>query len=75
MRWTPDLEGIKRSAFGRYVKRYMTPVAETVRFLTLLPMGYGAWIHHVGYIVLGLVVLLFAWCYGLIWELRSRRST
>jgi len=68
MKWTPDLERIKRSRFGRYIRRYMTPVIEAVRGLTLIPMAYGAWVHQPAYIVLGLVVLLAAWGNGLIWK-------
>ncbi len=68
MKWTPDLETIKHSRFGHYIQRYMTPGIEALRFLTLVPMAYGAWVHQPGYIVLGLVILLAAWCNGLIWK-------
>jgi len=66
LKWTPDLETLKRSAFGRYIKKYMTPFIEMTRLLTLVPMTYGAWSHDSRFIVLGLVILLFAWCNGLI---------
>jgi hypothetical protein len=68
MKWTPDLERINRSRFGRYIKQYMTPTIETIRGLTLIPMAYGAWVHQPGYIVLALVILLAAWGNGLIWK-------
>jgi hypothetical protein len=48
MKWTPDLEWIKNSALGQYLKRYMTPTNEVIRFLTLIPMAYGAWVHQIG---------------------------
>ncbi len=68
MKWTPDLEQIKHSRFGRYIQQYMTPVIEALRLLTLVPMAYGAWIHQPSYIALGLVILIAAWCNGLIWK-------
>ncbi len=68
IKWTPDLERIKRSGFGHYVQRYMTPAIEAIRLLTLVPIGYGAWAHQASYIVLGFVILITAWCNGLIWK-------
>lgn len=68
MKWTPDLERLKSSRLGRYVKESMTPAIEAVRLLSLVPMAYGAWKHEVRYILLGLVILVVAWCNGLIWR-------
>ena len=66
MIWSPDLERLKNSPLGNYVSKYMTPTIEAVRFLTLVPMAWGAWTHSLRWIALGLVVLLLAWCNGLI---------
>jgi hypothetical protein len=66
LKWTPDLDKLKRSAFGRYIKKYMTPFIEAARLLSLVPMAYGAWDHHFRFIILGLVILAVAWCNGLI---------
>lgn len=68
MMWPPDLERIKRSRFGHYIKQSMIPAIETVRVFTLLPMAYGAWAHQQGYNALGFVVLLAAWSNGLMWK-------
>ena len=68
MIWPPDLESLKYSSLGSYVSRYMTPVIEAVRFLTLVPMAWGAWIHSFSLIGLGLLVLLLAWCNGLLFS-------
>ena len=68
MKWPPDLGTLKSSPFGRYIKVYMTPLIETIRFLTLFPMAYGAWVHNAWFIVLGLAILAVAWCNGLIWK-------
>jgi len=68
----PNLEKRKKSALGKYIKRYMTPVIETIRLLTLAPMAYGSWTHDVFPIVIGVVLLVVAWCNGLI--MRSFRT-
>jgi hypothetical protein len=39
LKWTPDLEKLKRSAFGRYIEKYMTPFIEAIRLLSLIPMA------------------------------------
>jgi len=67
MIWLPNLERLKNSRLGNYVSKYMTPTIEVVRLLTLVPMAWGAWVHNLGLIALGLVILLLAWCNGLIW--------
>ena len=69
LKWTPDLEKLKRSNVGRYLGRYMTPAIEAIRLLTLAPMAYGAWNHDFRFIVLGLAILAVAWGNGLIREL------
>jgi len=62
-----NLEKLKNSPVGRYIAKYMTPTIEAARLLSLVPMAWGAWTHHVWLIVLGLAVLSLAWCNGLIW--------
>jgi hypothetical protein len=66
MTWPPDLESLKNSSLGHYVSKYMTPTVEAVRLLSLAPMAWGAWIHNLWLIALGLFVVLLAWCNGLI---------
>ncbi len=72
MKWTPDLNQLKDSPLGKYIKEYMTPLIEAVRFLTLVPIAYGAWVHNVWPIFFGLVILVIAWCNGLIWKHRNQ---
>ena len=72
IKWTPDLEKLKRSGFGRYIKRYMTPLIEVIRLLTLVPMAYGAWNHDLRFIALGFAILAIAWCNGIIRQLFVR---
>lgn len=71
MLWTPDLERLKASRLGRYLKSYMTPLIATMRFLTLVPMAYGAWRHQPLYIVIGFVILVVVWCGGLVNKRRA----
>ncbi|HZR29013.1 MAG TPA: hypothetical protein VFA71_09540 [Terriglobales bacterium] len=66
LKWTPDLEKLKRSEFGRYIKKYMTPLVEATRLLSMIPMTYGAWNHDFRFIVLGLVILAISWGNGFI---------
>jgi hypothetical protein len=62
LKWTLDLDKVKRSASGRYIKKYMIPFTEATRLLSLIPMAYGAGDHHFRFIVLGFVILVIAWC-------------
>jgi hypothetical protein len=71
MIWPPDLERIKNSRFGGYIKKYITPIVETIRLLTLAPMAYGAWFHEPIWILVGVVILVLAWCNGLVWKKKS----
>jgi hypothetical protein len=66
MVWPPDLEQLKNSPLGKYISKHMTAAVEAIRFLTLIPMAWGAWIHNPWFIVRGLGLLLLAWCNGLI---------
>lgn len=69
LKWNPDLERLKQSDFGRYVRRYMTPAVQVIRLLTLAPMAYGAWNHDFRFMILGLAILVLAWCSGLVRQL------
>ena len=71
MIWPPDLERLKNSPLGNYVSKYMTPTIEALRLLTLVPMAWGAWTHRLRWIALGLIVLLLAWCSGLLFPPRG----
>ena len=66
LKWTPDLEKQKRSEFGRYIKKHVTPLVEATRLLSMIPMKYGAWNHDFRLVVLGLAILVISWCNGFI---------
>lgn len=63
-----NLEWLKGSVLGRYVKGYMTPLVEGLRFATLAPMAYGAWKHEPWFIMLGFGLLGLVWLGGLLFR-------
>lgn len=63
MRWG-DLESRKQSAFGRYVKQYMTPAMQAVRLAGNGVMMLGAWQRRPALLVAGLLIILFGWLRG-----------
>jgi chromate transport protein ChrA len=73
--WPPDsLERIRASSAGKYLKSYMTPAVEAIRFLILIPVAYGAWTHELWPIWIGLVILVLAWMNGFVIPRRSLDS-
>lgn len=60
-----DLWRQKDSAFGRYVQKYMTRFAQSARLIGYAVMAAGAWFHLVWLILVGLLVILIAWFWGL----------
>ncbi len=67
-----DFAYIKNAPRGRYLKRYMTRPAEFARFAADVAMMVAAWYHQPWIIAAGLVVVVAAWTYGLVWRRRSR---
>jgi hypothetical protein len=60
-----DLARLKDSAFGRYVARYMTPVAQALRVVGLIVFWVAAWWHSPAGLAVGLCIVVAAWGYGL----------
>jgi hypothetical protein len=60
-----DLEPYKRSRLGAYLVRYMRPGAQAARLVGDLIMVVAAWFRAPGGIVVGLLIVLAAWSYGL----------
>lgn len=59
-----DLESYKQSAFGHYLKLYMTREMEDIRFVGYLIMMLGAWRRRIWLAPLGLLTILFGWFSG-----------
>jgi len=73
MIWPPvsDLERIRASVSGKYLKRSMTPAVEATRLLSLLPMAFGAWEHTFWPTWLGIVILIVAWANGFLFPRKT----
>ena len=64
LQWA-DLARLKDSAFGNYVHQYMTLWAQLARLLGYAIMAAGAWFHQAWLIVVGLLVIVSAWMWGI----------
>ncbi len=63
---TVDLEPYRESKTGHYLKRYMTPLWEGVRFIGMLIMWIGGWRHRWRLIISGFLVVVLGWANGLL---------
>jgi hypothetical protein len=68
---TVELEKYKESAFGRYIKKYMTRAMELVRFAGYAVMAVGAWYHIAWMVPFGFSIILFGWLRGAVSPERS----
>jgi len=67
------LDALRDSSFGRYVARHMTRVMEAVRLFGDIVTILGAWYHDWLLIAAGFVLILGAWCNGLLPSARKRQ--
>jgi hypothetical protein len=61
-----DLEALKQSTLGVYVKRYMTPAMQLLRVCGFLIMAFATWNHAPLAILAGLAVVAAGWLKGVI---------
>lgn len=61
-----DLESYKKSRLGKYLKRQMTLPMQGLRVIGGLAMLIGAWNHDPAVIVVGLILIFWAWFGGII---------
>ena len=66
MKWV-NLEAYKRSAFGKYIRSYMTPFVVGLRALGTIITHVGAWYRKPYLIPLGLAIVLLGWLRGILW--------
>src|SRR5262249_35134616 len=59
-----NVEAIKRSRAGAYLRRHMTRTVEGIRFAGDIAMVLGAWFHHLSLMIVGVAVIVTAWCSG-----------
>ena len=69
-----NLEPLKESAFGHYVAANMTRTIEAVRLFGDFIMIFGAWRQDPVMLAVGLLVVIGAWCNGLIPSKSRRRK-
>jgi Putative peptidoglycan binding domain len=61
-----DFGNIQRSRLGHYLRRYMTPAAQLTRLLGDVVTVFAAWWHSLLGIAVGLLVVVGAWGFGLV---------
>jgi hypothetical protein len=62
-----DLEKYKNSAFGVYIRKYMSSKAlDWLRFAGLMIMMVGGWNRWIWLVAIGLCVVLYVWMKGLL---------
>ena len=64
LRWA-DLEPYAVSAFGRYIRRFMTRRVEAARLAGLVPLWGGAWVHRPAVIGFGALWIFGCWLWGI----------
>ena len=64
--WYVNLESLKSSKLGYYLKKYMTNGMEAFRFSGQIIMWIAAWYHLLFLIVIGFLMIAGGWCSGLI---------
>ena len=60
-----DLERLKQSPFGHYIRPFMTRRIEAWRFAGQVVVWVGAWYHQFWLIPAGLAIVIAAWMSGL----------
>ena len=66
-----DLEPLKQSRFGHYIRQFMTRRIEAWRFAGQVVVWVGAWSHQSWLIAAGVVAVIAAWMSGR-WRKGSR---
>jgi hypothetical protein len=61
-----DFGSVERSRLGSYLRRHMTPAAQLTRLLGDVVTVFAAWWHSLLGIAIGLLIVIGAWGFGLI---------
>lgn len=68
-----DLERLKRSRPGAYVRKFMTPAAQVQRIAGFVVLSAAAWTHSYLLGVFGAALIIHAWTRGLLIPRHLRR--
>ena len=60
-----NLEPLKNSKFGKYLKIHMTTRIEAIRLSGQIIMWIAAWYHVIFMIIFGFLLIICGWCNGL----------
>jgi len=63
-----DLERVKQSPIGRYVMRYMSLPLHVTAVAGVIVFWLAAWYRSIFYCVVGLLIVMFAWVRGPLYE-------
>jgi len=63
-----NLEPIKNSKFGNYIKIHMTTGIEAIRFSGQIIMWIASWYHIIFLVIFGFLLIICGWCSGLIFK-------
>ncbi len=69
-----DLQPYKDSAFGCYIKQYMTNAMQAVRLAGLIPLIIGGWYHVIWLLPVGVLIILFGWLRGMVGRFRGHEG-
>lgn len=66
-----NLEQVKKSRFGRYIEKYMTPKIEAIRITGQIIMWFAGWYHLTILIAIGFFIIIGGWCNGLLFKVQK----
>ena len=63
-----NLEKLKESLLGKYIEKYMTSIIEAIRMTGQIIVWIAGWYHLPFLIVIGCLIVIAAWCKGLLFK-------
>jgi hypothetical protein len=60
-----NLDKLKNSRFGKYIQKFMSPIIVVARMFGQVVMWIGGWYHIMILIIVGFMIIIIAWCYGI----------
>ena len=68
-----ELETLKNSTFGKYLRRTSNKTVDLIRLAAFSCMAAGSWFHQIPIAAVGLLVVIGTWTYGLFVKSNSKR--